>query len=338
MDRLSKIYVAGHQGLVGSALLRSLKSKGYGNLIYRTRSELDLMDQNAVAEFFQAQKPECVFLAAARVGGIQANSTYRAEFIYNNLMIQTNVLHQAYLHKTRRLVFLGSSCIYPKLAPQPIKEEHLLSGPLEETNSPYAVAKIAGIEMCRAYNSQYGTSFVPLMPTNIFGPHDNFDLESSHVLPAMLRKFHLGKLAGQGNWQAIARDEERHGKIPPDIMQALRDPDGAGVVLWGSGRPLREFIEVDEMADACVFVGLETKTTDLVNIGTGKDVSIKDLAGMIAKVVGYSGQVVWDSDKPDGTPRKLLDTTRLAGLGWKPRHTFIQGLCKTYDWYCGLDG
>ena len=272
MDKNVKIYVAGHRGLVGSAIVRQLEAKGYTNIITRSHAELDLVNQQSVADFFEVEKPEYVFLAAAKVGGIMANSTYRGEFIYLNLMIQNNVMHQSMVHGVKRLVFLGSSCIYPKMAPQPIKEEYLMTGPLEPTNSPYAVAKIAGIEMCHAYNDQYGTSFVPVMPTNLYGPGDNFDLEKSHVLPALMRKFHLGKLAMAGDWAGIDADQERWGVIPNDIKTSIgydmKHSDQCKVLLWGTGTPYREFLYVDDMADACVFVMFDSNTTELLNIGT----------------------------------------------------------------------
>ena len=337
MNKDAKIYVAGHRGLVGSAIVRRLKAQGYGNVVTRTHDELDLVDQRAVADFFAAEQPEYVFLAAAKVGGIMANSLYRGEFIYLNLMIQNNVIHQSMVHGVKRLVFLGSSCIYPKMAPQPIKEEYLMTGPLEPTNSPYAVAKIAGIEMCRAYNEQYGTSFVPVMPTNLYGPGDNFDLEKSHVLPALMRKFHLGKLAMAGDWDGIKADEARWGAIPADIARSIgydrRDAGDCRVVLWGTGSPYREFLYVDDMADACVYVMFDSESTDLLNIGTGEDLTIKETAEMVADVVGYGGKVVWDDSKPDGTPRKVLDVNRVAALGWKPKLSFQDGVSKSYDWF-----
>ncbi len=328
-----KIYVAGHRGLVGSAILRQLKAGGYANLLQRTHSELDLLDQNAVERFFKTEKPDCVFLAAAKVGGIYANDMQSADFIYKNLMIQNNVMHQAYLTGVKRLIFLGSSCIYPKLAPQPIKEEYLLSGALEPTNSAYAVAKIAGIEMCAAYNKQYATSFLPVMPTNLYGPGDNFDLESSHVLPAMIRKFHLGKLAQDNDWPGIEQDAKRWGSVHADIMSGLKDPQGPQVTLWGTGSAKREFMHVDDMAAACVFLGLETENTALTNIGVGQDMTINEVAELIRQIVGFSGRIVWDTSKPDGTPRKLLDVSRLHSFGYTPRVSFIEGLKNTYAWY-----
>ena len=341
VDPDSRIYVAGHRGLVGSALVRHLRAQGYSNLVLRTSSELDLTDQTATAQFFARERPDCVFLAAAKVGGILANNTYRGEFIYQNLMIQANVLHQAYRSGVKRLVFLGSSCIYPKLAPQPIKEDDLLTGPLEPTNAPYAVAKIAGIEMCDAYNRQYGTSFAPVMPANLYGPGDHFDLETSHVLPALIRKFHLAKLAQARDWAAIARDEIRFGPIPEDIQQSLgmrpHAPATPRVVLWGTGRPRREFLHVNDLAAACVHIGLRTDSTALVNIGTGSDLTIRELAEQIAHIVGYTGEIAFDGSKPDGTPQKLLDLSRLLDLGWRASIDLRAGLESTYAWYVASD-
>jgi len=348
----SKIYVAGHRGLVGAAIIRRLTALGYTNIITRSHGELDLVDQRAVADFFAAEQPEYVFLAAAKVGGILANNTYRGEFIYKNLMIQTNLIHQSYLHGVKRLLFLGSSCIYPKLCPQPMKEEYLMTGPLEATNSPYAVAKIAGIEMCWAYNQQYGTHYIPVMPTNLYGPKDNFDLENSHVLPALIRKFQLAKMAAQGNLEAIRRDEKRFGPIPADIKAAMGfSPDSSllsshsqpKVVIWGSGTPKREFLHVDDMADACVHVmamekadfadRLASQSAPLLNIGTGEDCSIRELAQMVKEVVGFSGELVFDPAKPDGTPRKLLDVSRVRGLGWQAGIALKDGIGQVCRWY-----
>lgn len=335
----AKIYVAGHRGLVGSAIVRQLEAKGYTNIITCTHAELDLVNQQAVADFFEAEKPEYVFLAAAKVGGIMANSTYRGEFIYLNLMIQSNIMHQSMVHGVKRLVFLGSSCIYPKMAPQPIKEEYLMTGPLEPTNSPYAMAKIAGVEMCHAYNDQYGTSFVPVMPTNLYGPGDNFDLEKSHVLPALMRKFHLGKLAMVSDWKGIEVDEKKWGPIPEDIKQAIgydrRDNSDCKVVLWGTGAPKREFLHVDDMADACVHVMFETDSMKLFNIGTGQDQTIKELAELVARRAGYDGPVVWDDTKPDGTPQKLLDVSRIQAQGWRATIGLEQGVNKVYKDHFG---
>ncbi len=318
MEISAKIYVAGHRGLVGSAVVRKLQADGYTNLVLRTSNELDLKNQAAVSEFFAEEKPEYVFLAAAKVGGIVANNTYPAEFIYNNLMIQNNVVHNAYLNGVKRLLFLGSSCIYPKLAPQPLKEEYLLSGPLEPTNDAYAVAKIAGIIMCRSYNRQYGTGFLAAMPTNLYGPNDNFDLEKSHVLPALIRKFHEAKAAGSNS-----------------------------VVIWGSGTPKREFLHVDDLADACLFLmNLQEETYNsllapspqsqapaLINIGSGDEVTIRELALIVKDVIGYAGELVFDSTKPDGTPRKLCDVSRLHGLGWRHKTGLEEGIKGVYRWY-----
>ncbi len=328
MDRESKIYVAGHRGLVGSAIVRRLNSAGYENIVYRSHQELDLTRQQDVEAFFFSERPEYVLLAAARVGGILANATYPAQFIYENLALQTNVIHAAYKHGVRKLLFLGSSCIYPKLCPQPMKEEYLLSGYLEPTNEAYAVAKIAGIKMCQAYNKQYGTKFISVMPTNLYGPNDNFDLETSHVLPALIRKFHLAKLAAAGDWENINKDEETYGKIPADIKDSL-----PRVVLWGSGKPRREFLHVDDLADACVFLINNYDGSEIINIGVGSDLTISELAKLVAKVVGFNGQISFDSSKPEGTPQKLLDVTRLNNLGWKAKIPLEEGIRQTYNWY-----
>lgn len=338
MPDKERIFVAGHRGLVGSALVRGLKARGVENIITRTHAELDLTDQAEVERFFAEEKPDRVFLAAARVGGILANDRLRGQFIHENLMIQCNVLHQSMKHGVKRLVFLGSSCIYPKECPQPIKEEYLLTGPLEPTNSAYAVAKIAGVEMCHAYNKQYGTSFAPVMPTNLFGPGDNFDLAGSHVLPALIRKVHLADLAARGDLDGIARNEERWGPIPDDLRHSLGlSGDAKGgkprLVLWGSGKPLRDFLHVDDMAGACIMVMYETETTDLLNIGSGRDVSILELAGMVKRAMNSEAEIVFDSGKPDGTMRKLLDVGRIRALGWEPELDLEQGIAKTCQWY-----
>ncbi len=304
MDKNSKIYIAGHRGLVGSAIVRKLQSLGYTNLLTRTSRELDLRNQAAVAEFFEQEKPDYVFLAAAKVGGIMANSTYGAEFIYDNIMIQTNIIHNSYKSGVKKLLFLGSSCIYPKFAPQPMKEEYLLTGELEPTNEPYAIAKITGIKMCQAYNRQYGTNYISVMPTNLYGPNDNFDLETSHVLPAMIRKFHEAKLNNS-----------------PEV------------VLWGTGSPKREFLHVDDLADACVFLMNNYDGTEIVNIGTGEDLTIKELAEMIKDIVGFEGKITWDSSKPDGTPRKLLDVSKLKEAGWFYTVPLKEGIEQTYEWF-----
>jgi GDP-L-fucose synthase len=304
MDKQSRIFVAGHTGLVGSAIVRKLESEGYVNLLLRSSKALDLRNQAAVAGFFEDEKPDYVFLAAARVGGIVANNSYPAEFIYDNLMIQTNVIHQAYLSGVKKLLFLGSTCVYPKLAPQPIKEEYLLTGSLEPTNEAYAIAKIAGLKMCEFYNRQYGVCFIAAMPTNLYGSNDNFDLETSHVLPALLRKFHDAKVS-----------------------------EASEVTIWGTGSPMREFIHVDDVADASLFLMDNYSGNDLVNIGTGEELSIRDLALLIKDVVGFNGELCFDTAKPDGTPRKLSDVSRLHGLGWRHRIRLEDGLKATYQWY-----
>lgn len=301
----SRIFVAGHRGLVGSALMRRLKAVGYTNILTRTHSELDLVDQATVNAFFKSEKPEYVFLAAAKVGGIHANNAYRADFIYQNLMIESNIIHAAYLNGVEKLLFLGSSCIYPKHAPQPMKEEHLLTGLLEATNEPYAIAKIAGIKMCGAYNSQYGTNFISAMPTNLYGPGDNYDLQNSHVLPALIRKMHEAKTSS-----------------------------GNEVVVWGTGTPRREFLCSDDLADACVFLMEGCNASDIgefVNIGSGKEVTIRELAELAAQVVEFHGTLVFDGSKPDGTPRKLLDVSRLRALGWQAKTNLREGISKAYS-------
>lgn len=304
MQLNSKIFVAGHKGLVGSAILRKLLQDGYKNIIVRTRNELNLFDLSSVKDFFEKEKPEYVFLAAARVGGIEANSTYIAEFIYQNLQIQNNVIHSAYLSKVKKLIFLGSSCIYPKLAPQPIKEEYFLTGKLEETNYGYAVAKIAGITMCDAYRRQYGCDFISLMPTNMFGINDNFDLHTSHVLPALMRKFHEAKINNSPT-----------------------------VTIWGSGTPKREFLYSEDLADACVFIMNNKEAKGLINVGVGKDISIADLALLIKKIVDFKGEIEFDTTKPDGAPRKILDVSKIGDLGWKAKVSLEDGIKKVYDWY-----
>jgi GDP-L-fucose synthase len=311
MNKNSSIYLAGHTGLVGSAIHRRLKAENYTRLIVRPHRDLDLMRQAEVEDFFKAEKPEYVFLAAAKVGGILANNTYSAEFIYQNLLIESNVIHSAYSTGVKKLVFLGSSCIYPRECPQPMKEEYLLSGKLEPTNEPYAIAKIAGIKMCQSYNRQYGTRFISVMPTNLYGPGDNFDLETSHVLPALIRKFHEGKFSDEGR---VRKDEKR-------------------VTIWGTGTPRREFLHVDDLADACVFVMKNYDESEIINIGIGKDITIGELADLIKDIVGFKGSIEYDSSKPDGTPRKLLDVSRLEGLGWKSRISLREGIEKTCRWY-----
>ncbi len=332
MKKTSEIFVAGHRGLVGSAIFRHLKAEGYTNLITRSHAELDLSDQTAVNAFFDEEKPEYVFLAAARVGGIMANNTYPADFIRVNLLIQTHIIDAAYRHGVEKLLFLGSSCIYPRLAPQPMKEEYLLTGPLEPTNSAYAVAKIAGIEMCRSYNRQHGTSFLPVMPTNLYGPNDNFDLMTSHALPAFIRKFHLAKMAAEGDREAIAKDEDCFGPIPADIRISL-SVNNPRVILWGTGQPKREFLYADDLAHACVWLMNNYEESDLINIGTGEDKSIRELAEIAKAVVGFKGDLIFDSSKPDGMPRKLLDVSKLNALGWQAETGVEEGLRRTYQWY-----
>lgn len=344
MPKDSRIYVAGHRGLVGSAIVRRLKVQGHTNIISRIHAELDLIDQQAVAEFFVQEKPEYVFLAAAKVGGIQANNTYPAEFIYQNLMMEANVIHQSYLDGAKKLLFLGSSCIYPKICPQPMKEEYLMTGPLEPTNSPYAVAKIAGVEMCWSYNRQHGTNYIPVMPTNLYGPNDNYNLETSHVLPALIRKFHIAKLASKRDWDGIQKDEAHYGRIPDDIKESLKFSRQPTVVLWGTGAPKREFLHVDDLADACIFLmnlskdqydGLyfSRRSCPLVNIGTGKDQTIKALAYVIAKIVGFEGEIVFDTSRPDGTSQKLLDVLKLNNCGWQAKIKLEYGIQRLYEWY-----
>lgn len=301
MNKTDKIYIAGHRGMVGSAVIRRLEKDGFTNIITRTSKELDLRNQQAVADFFASEKPGFVFLAAAKVGGIVANNTYRADFIYENIMIQSNVIHNSYLNKVKKLMFLGSSCIYPKMAPQPLKEEYLLTGLLEPTNEPYAIAKIAGIKMCDAYRSQYGCNFISVMPTNLYGPNDNYDLKNSHVLPALIRKFHEAKT--------------NHSPT---------------VEIWGTGSPLREFLHADDLADACFYLMQNYNESGLVNIGVGEDISIKDLALLIKKIVGYQGELKFDSSKPDGTPRKLMDVSKLHAFGWKHKINLEEGIRSVY--------
>jgi GDP-L-fucose synthase len=304
MDKTDKIFVAGHRGLVGSAIIRRLQTDGFENLLLRTSRELDLREQSAVREFFESEKPDYVILAAAKVGGILANDTYPAEFLYDNLMMEVNVIHSAHLSAVKKLLVLGSTCIYPKMAPQPLNEDVLLTGPLEPTNEWYAVAKIAGIKMCQAYRRQYGSHFIAAMPTNLYGPGDNFDLEKSHVLPAMIRKFHEAKLSGSDQ-----------------------------VTLWGTGSPLREFLHVDDMADACLFLLENYDESGIINIGVGNDLKIAELADIVRDVVGFKGEIVYDTEKPDGTPRKLVDTARINALGWKAKIGLQDGVRQTYEWF-----
>ena len=307
MNKRSRIYVAGHGGLVGAAMVRCLKKAGYDNLILRTHEEMDLTRQGSVEAFFEKERPDYVVMAAAKVGGILANATFPADFIYQNLVMETHIIHAAHIYGVKKLLFLGSSCIYPKHCPQPMKEEHLLSGYLESSNEPYAVAKIAGIKMCQAYNRQYGTRFISLMPTNLYGPDDNFDLETSHVLPALIRQFHEAKISGD-----------------------------ASVEIWGTGKPRREFLHVDDLADACLFLMNHYEETEIVNVGVGKDLSIRDLAEMISGVVRFDGQLRFDVSKPDGTPLKLLDVSRLAALGWQAKIPLKEGIRRTYQHYVSM--
>lgn len=394
MKHNSKIYIAGHRGLVGSAIWKNLQQKGYSNLIGKTQDELDLLDQKAVEQFFAEEKPEYIFMAAAKVGGIVANNTYRGEFIYENLTIQNNIIHNAWKYGVKKLLFLGSTCIYPKEAPQPMKEDSLLTSPLEYTNEPYAIAKIAGIKLCESYNLQYGTDFISVMPTNLYGPNDNFDLEKSHVLPALLRKIHLGKCLEDNNWQAVRNDldqrpiEEingnateqeiisvlnKYGIVIPNAERNLNKSGSKQIVtdsssglpmkepevtveIWGSGKPLREFLWSEEMADACVFLlenisfndvtpsssplekgdkgGLNPEIRNThINIGTGKEISIKELAELIKQAVEFSGELIFNTSKPDGTMRKLTDVAKLHELGWQHKIDISEGIKKLYKWY-----
>lgn len=353
MDKNAKIYIAGHRGLVGSAIWKQIQNQGYTNLIGKSSAELNLIDSQAVADFFQKEKPEYVFLAAAKVGGIMANNTYRAEFIYDNLMIQNNVIHQSYLNGVKKLLFLGSTCIYPKEALQPMPEDCLLTSPLEYTNEPYAIAKIAGIKMCESYNLQYGTNFISVMPTNLYGPNDNFDLEKSHVLPAMIRKIHLAKHLGENNLDLVRKDlnkrpvENISGSASENEILAILNKYGISpnsVKLWGTGNPMREFLWSEDMADACIFVMQNVDFKDVstdkkeirnthINIGTGKDIAIKDLANLIAKEIGFQGNIIFDTTKPDGTMKKLTNPTKLNSLGWKHKIEVEEGIKKMYKWY-----
>jgi len=376
LPRHSPIFLAGHRGMVGSAIYRRLQAENYQRIITRSHDELDLVNQAAVRHFFENEKIDAVILAAAKVGGIHANDTYRAEFIFENLMIQTNVIHAAYRSGVKRLLFLGSSCIYPKYAEQPMREEQLLTGRLESTNEPYAIAKIAGIKLCESYNRQYGTHYRSVMPTNLYGPHDNFDLKNSHVLPALIRKFHLAKLAHSRDWESIRKDQALFGTISADLQDGLMKPARTrefdsgrppAVRLWGSGRPKREFLHVDDLASACLFLfnlgddayaaacAVPVAQTDRpphdvrpgssnsgpkernqvshINVGSGKDIHITELAEIVQEVVGYEGDVNWDASMPDGTPRKLLDISRLTRLGWAPRISLREGIQSTYEWY-----
>lgn len=345
MDKNAKIYIAGHRGLVGSAILENLKSKGYFNIVTRTHKELDLTNQVDVATFFSLEKPEYVFLAAAKVGGIVANNTYRADFIYENMMIQNNVIHQSYVNNVKKLLFLGSTCIYPKNAPQPMKESYLLTDTLEYTNEPYAIAKIAGIKMCESYNLQYGTNFISVMPTNLYGPNDNFDLEKSHVLPALIRKIHLAKLLFEGKETKVIKDLNVSNIDEAKSYLNTFGVSKNSVEIWGSGKPKREFLWSEDMADACVFIMENRNFSDTyhasenevrnthINIGTGTDVSIKELAETIKEIIGFKGDLVFNTDKPDGTMRKLTDVSKLQSLGWKHRVSLDEGVKKMYNWY-----
>ncbi len=363
MNKNSKIYVAGHRGLVGSAIVKNLESKGYTNIITRTHSELDLTNQKDVEKFFEKEKPEYVILAAAKVGGIVANNTYRADFIYENLQIQNNVIHQSYVHKVKKLLFLGSTCIYPKDAPQPMSEDSLLTSPLEYTNEPYAIAKIAGIKMCESYNIQYGTNFISVMPTNLYGPNDNFDLEKSHVLPAAIRKIYLGKALENDDWETICNDLDR---LPIEGIKGLssveqiksilskyginKKESSVEIEIWGSGKPRREFLYSEDMADACVFL-LDNRdfkdtyekqnkeiTNTHINIGTGKDISIKELAELIKEIIGFNGELCFNTEKPDGTMVKLTDPSKLHSLGWKHKVDLDAGVEFMYEWYLNKYG
>jgi GDP-L-fucose synthase len=372
MERNSKIYIAGHNGMVGSAIERCLEAKGYKNFVHSPYPPYDLTDQKTVAGFFEKEKPEYVILAAAKVGGIVANNTYRAQFIYENLMIENNIIHQSYVHGVKKLLFLGSSCIYPGNCPQPIKEDYLLTGELEYTNEPYAIAKIAGIKLCESYNIQYGTDFVSVMPTNLYGPNDNYNLETSHVLPALIRKMHLGKCLENNDWKAIRKDFDKYpvekvngsadekaileklGKYGISINQkpATNDQQPVSISLWGTGSPYREFLYVDDLAEACVYVIENVSFNDLkkinapaasnakidiknthINIGTGKDLTIKDLALLVKKTTGFKGELNWDSTKPDGTYRKLLDVSKINKLGWKEKVSLEDGVKLIYNKY-----
>jgi GDP-L-fucose synthase len=361
MEKNGKIYIAGHNGMVGSAISRSLVARGYTNHVYSPFPPFDLTNQGIVGEFFEKEKPEYVFLAAAKVGGIMSNNTYRAQFLYENLMIQNNIIHQSYKHGVKKLLFLGSSCIYPGNCPQPIREDYLLTGALEYTNEPYAIAKIAGIKMCESYNIQYGTNFVSVMPTNLYGPNDNYNLETSHVLPALIRKMHLGKCLEKNDWEAIRKDLQKfpiegvnNNSPESEIIEKLGKygistsrPGGQQPVtisLWGSGNPYREFLYVDDLADACVFIMENVEFKDVmpggkqvinthINIGTGRDLTIRDLALLVQKIVGFGGQLNWDSSKPDGTFRKLLDVSKINRLGWREKVSLEEGLKMIYSKY-----
>jgi GDP-L-fucose synthase len=368
MDKNSKIYIAGHTGMVGSAINRNLTGQGYNNLVFTPYPPFDLTDQKVVEDFFKREKPDYVFLAAARVGGIVANNKFRAQFLYENLMIQSNIIHQSYMHGVRKLLFLGSSCIYPKNCPQPIKEEYLMTGELEYTNEPYAIAKIAGLKMCESYNIQYGTNFIAVMPTNLYGPNDNYNLETSHVLPALIRKMHLGKCLENNDWESLLKDLKKNPvegvneksekneiirildkygirKTSQNVECGTRNPEPVTITLWGTGAPFREFLHVDDVADACVYLMNHSDFPDIeslsepssreirnshINLGTGKDLTIKNLSELIKEIVGFRGQLMWDISKPDGTFRKLLDVSKINSLGWKEKVRLDQGIEMIY--------
>jgi len=344
MQKDARIYIAGHSGLVGSAILKTLKSKGFTSLLVRTHAELDLVDSVAVKQFFESEKPEYVFLAAAKVGGILANNIYRGDFIYTNLMIQNNVIHQSFVNGVKKLLFLGSTCIYPKEAPQPMAENSLLTGPLEYTNEPYAIAKIAGIKLCESYNLQYGTNFIAVMPTNLYGFNDNFDLEKSHVLPALIRKTHLAKLLSQGRKEEVMHNLGVSAFAKAEEILNSHGVSGKEVEIWGSGKPRREFLWSEDLADACVYImnnrdfsdvsqDLEQVRNTHINIGTGEDISIKELALLIKEIVGFEGSLAFNTEKPDGTLRKVTNVTKLNDLGWKHTVELREGVKRVYEWY-----
>ena len=353
MNKNSKIYVAGHRGLVGSAIVKNLKSKGYTNIVYKTHKELDLTNQLEVEKFFETEKPEYVILAAAKVGGIVANNTYRADFIYENLAIQNNVIHQSYLHKVKKLLFLGSTCIYPKEAPQPMSEDCLLTNTLEYTNEPYAIAKIAGIKMCESYNLQYNTNFISVMPTNLYGPNDNFDLEKSHVLPALIRKIYLAKLLNENKTEEVLDDLKLNTLEEANAYLEKFGVNKDSVEIWGTGKPRREFLYSEDMADACVFLLENRDFSDVlepriysgqkeirnthINIGTGVDISIKELAELIQNIIGFKGSLTFNTDKPDGTMVKLTDPSKLHSLGWKHKVELEDGIRSIFEWYISLN-
>ncbi|ADQ78410.1 GDP-L-fucose synthase [Paludibacter propionicigenes WB4] len=350
MDKNSKIYIAGHNGMVGSAIKRNLESNGFSNIITRSKEQLNLLSEESVASFFAQEKPEYVVLAAAKVGGIVANNTYRAQFIYENLMIQNHVIHQSYLNGVKKLLFLGSSCIYPRMAEQPMREDALLTGILESTNEPYAIAKIAGIKMCEAYHAQYGCNFISIMPTNLYGQNDNYDLEKSHVLPALIRKMYLGKCLMENAWDKLRADlnklpiEGINGSFGDEEILKILEKYGissmnnkVSITLWGTGSPMREFLHVDDMAASSIFLLMNYDAPDTtpshVNAGCGEDLSIKKLSKIVQKTVGYSGEIIWDSTKPDGTPRKLMDVSKLKSLGWEPKISLEEGIRRVVSVY-----